>query len=259
MEPQLLQLTTPIDDIPTILLTRSRDEADDFITTLAPYPISVICASFISLSARPINPTDLSLVLAQNPVIFFSSANGIRYLWPQLNDTDQKSLAVATILTVGPKTAQAVLDYLPQASVWISPTHNATEAIQTALTQKRIAPGQTLLWPTGERAEAPWLPALQTQNVHVHRFNVYQTTPHQQIAPNVTLNRKLTAIAVTSPSSVVGLKACGLLTTSLPCFSIGPSTTSALQQDGIDSQWIVEAKTATLTGLAEAIINTLPS
>lgn len=235
-----------------ILITRPRDQADDFAEKLRAAGFTPIFFPVIEI--QPIeNNVALERALAKLGCydwLVFTSVNAVDVVIPQL-----PIQSLPQIAAIGPKTAEALKAHgvMPD----FVPTEYVAEAILPGLGDLR---GKWVLLPRAEIARKALPQAIFEAGGIPHEISVYKTL---SVAPGAeglaALQSGLDIVTFTSPSTVLNFIAIarehGLDPLSLsgnPLFAcIGPITERAAREEGLTN--LVTAREYTTEGLIETI------
>ena len=189
--------------------------------------------------------------------LMFTSQNAVAIFWEQLlgRGKDSRALAGLRIAAVGPATAGALLEH--GITVDVIPQRFVAEGLLEMLQARDDVAGAKVLYVTAEGAR-DLLPArLREMGAAVSIVEAYRSIPDGLGAE--TLARaieggKVDLATFTSASSVRGyIEAVGEeLALRVPAASIGPQTSAALTEAGIEVK--VEAEESTIDGLVAAVM-----
>ncbi|MEO7087080.1 MAG: uroporphyrinogen-III C-methyltransferase [Gemmatimonadaceae bacterium] len=189
--------------------------------------------------------------------VIFTSQNAVRIFWDALTafGRDARALAGLQIAAVGPATAAALLDH--GLSVDVSPDRFVAEALLDALRERPDVRGARVLYAAAEGARDTLPEGLADLGAIVERIHLYRSVPDGDGAAELralVLADKVDLVTFTSASAVrafvdaVGADAAARV----PCASIGPITSAAAREAGIDVS--IEAAESTIPGLVDTIV-----
>jgi uroporphyrinogen III methyltransferase/synthase len=244
-----------------LVVTRPTDRADALAGALDALGAEVVVLPAIELAPLGSNGLFHRALqrIEQVDWVFFTSPEGIQW-FQRLLAKERKDLRILRgchIAAIGPKTASAIeqrgihVDYQPATF--------SQEGLVAGLTRRRLS-GKRALILSAKGARDVLEQGLKASGMDVVRVPIYQTVIPKQLVERV---RRVFAqpadwVTVTSASCVEhlthALNAAGLKRTiqSLRWASIGPVTSRAVRQAG--GRVAVEARTATIEGLVEAIM-----
>lgn len=189
--------------------------------------------------------------------LVFTSQNAVAIFWEQLlgRGKDSRALAGLKVAAVGPATAGALLEH--GITVDVIPQRFVAEALLEMLRAREDVAGRKVLYVTAEGARDTLPAGLREMGGKVNILETYRSIPDGLGAE--TLARAIEAGKVdlatfTSGSAVRGyIEAVGEdLALKVPAASIGPQTSEALREAGIDVK--VEAEESTIDGLVAAVM-----
>jgi len=246
-----------------IVVTRAREQANDFIHSLQKLGAEVLLMPTVSFA--PPNdwaPVDAALRhFAQFEWVLFTSRNAVGFFcrrWRELGlDRDLFQLAKPLIAAVGPATAQVAsenglrVDYVAKA--------NTGEALATEM---RTSLGdKSVLLPRSDRADDRLPDALRAAGAFVTTVVAYRTSTPESLDPEILARLRLSeidAISFASPSAVHNLARLigssdelASLSQRVPFAAIGPTTARALRDAGV--RVAIEAVEPSPACLADAI------
>ena len=192
--------------------------------------------------------------------LIFTSQNGISIFWEQLlgGGRDARALAGLRIAAVGPATAGALLER--GIAVDLIPTRFVAEGLLEMLRARDDVAGKKVLYVTAEGAREVLPVGLREIGADVTVVEAYRSIVDGEGAERLARAieaGKIDLATFTSASSVRGyVDAVGEdLALRVPAASIGPQTSDALRETGIEVK--AEAEESTLDGLAAAVISAL--
>lgn len=189
--------------------------------------------------------------------LIFTSRNAVSIFWEQLLGAgrDARALAAVKIVAVGPATAGALLEH--GITVDLIPERFVAEGVIDMLKRRDDVAGCRVLYVTAEGAREVLPDALTTMGADVRVIEAYRSIKDgqgaEQLARAIEAGR-VDLVTFTSASSVkayvdaVG----GDLATRVPAVSIGPQTSTALREAGLEVRR--EAEESTIDGLVAAIV-----
>ncbi len=246
-----------------IVVTRAAEKASEFAQQLEALGAEVDVLPAIELAPVKANGA-LRRALSRIPRtdwVFFTSPEGIawfsRLLKPERRDV--RCLAECRIAAIGPKTAAAVeaaglhVDYVPKRF--------SQEGLLADFPQRVLA-GREALVLSAEASRDVLTEGLRRRGMRVRKVPIYRTLVPKALDARVreVFHEAPDYVTVTSASCVEhlhdALRAAGLGArfARLRFASIGPVTSAAVRAHG--GRVAVEARTATLEGLTEAMTRT---
>jgi len=189
--------------------------------------------------------------------LIFTSQNAVAIFWEQLlgRGKDSRALAGLKIAAVGPATAGALLEH--GITVDVIPQRFVAEGLLEMLGDRDDLSGSKVLYITAEGARDVLPAGLREMGAELAIIEAYRTIPDGEGA--ATLARAIEAGNVdlatfTSASAVRGyIDAVGEdLALKVPAASIGPQTSDALREAGIEVE--TEAEESTIDGLVSAVL-----
>ena len=189
--------------------------------------------------------------------LIFTSQNAVAIFWEQLlgRGKDSRALGGLKIAAVGPATAGALLEH--GITVDVIPQRFVAEGLLEMLGERDDVSGSKVLYITAEGARDVLPAGLREMGAELAIIEAYRTIPDGEGA--ATLARAIEAGKVdlatfTSASAVRGyIDAVGEdLALKVPAASIGPQTSDALREAGIEVE--AEAEESTIDGLVSAVL-----
>jgi uroporphyrinogen III methyltransferase/synthase len=241
-----------------IVVTRATQQAP-----ILSEKLREVGADVIEMPATQIERLDLDPLRAAVDSIsdyqwlFFTSQNAVAIFWEQLlgRGKDSRALAGLRIAAVGPATAGALLEH--GITVDVIPQRFVAEGLLEMLRDRDDVAGSEALYVTAEGARDLLPAGLREIGATVSILDIYRSIPDGLGAE--TLARAIEAGRVdlatfTSGSAVRGyIEAVGEdLALKVPAASIGPQTSEALREAGIEVK--VEAEESTIDGLVAAVM-----
>jgi uroporphyrinogen III methyltransferase/synthase len=188
--------------------------------------------------------------------ICFTSANGVRFFWDALRSTgrDARALANVKLCTVGPMTAEALLQR--GLAVDVVAERFVAEGLLETLASRDDIYGTSVLHATAEGARETLPSGLEALGAVVERVALYRSVPEPAAVEG------LRAALAERPADLVTFTSAGAVRSFVdalgaeraretPAASIGPATSAAVREAGMSVA--VEAATSTLAGLTTAI------
>ncbi|HXT14402.1 MAG TPA: uroporphyrinogen-III C-methyltransferase [Gemmatimonadaceae bacterium] len=240
-----------------IVVTRARSQAGSLTGALIARGADVL--EMPATRIEPLDDAPLRGALARMSEFgwaIFTSQNAVKIFWDALRDTgrDARAFAGMKIAAVGPATADALL--ARGLAVDVAPDRFVAEALLDALRDRRDVRGVRVLYAAAQGARETLEDGLTELGGIVERVETYRSTIDEEGA--AALRDELESSAVdlitfTSASSVNAFVAAAgeAIARRAPAASIGPITTAAARNAGIDV--IVEADQSTIAGLVDAI------
>jgi uroporphyrinogen III methyltransferase/synthase len=208
----------------------------------------------------PAAPDVISGVLArlhEYDWIAFTSANAVNQFWRGLaaSGRDTRALANAKVCSVGRATSRALQAH--GLSVDVESQRFVAEGLVEALTRAASMQGVRVLHPCAEGARATLQVGLEAAGATVHRVHTYSSEPDPSASASIGAeleSGKVDMIAFTSESAVRAFTAAvdPEAASRAPAASIGPTTTAALRDAGMNV--VAQADEASLEALAGAIV-----
>ncbi|HEY6221846.1 MAG TPA: uroporphyrinogen-III synthase, partial [Candidatus Eisenbacteria bacterium] len=192
--------------------------------------------------------------------LLFTSQNGVAIFWDQLlgGGKDSRALAGLRIAAVGPATAGALLEH--GITVDVIPERFVAEGLLEMMQARDDVSGGKVLYVTAEGARDVLPAGLRELGAELTVIEAYRSIPDGAGAE--TLARAIEGGNVhlatfTSASAVRGyVEAVGEdLALRVPAASIGPQTSDALREAGIEVR--TEATESTIDGLVSAVSSAL--
>jgi uroporphyrinogen III methyltransferase/synthase len=220
-------------------------------------------ADVIEMPATQIARLDLAPLRAEIDAIseydwlIFTSQNAVAIYWEQLlgRGRDARALAGLKIAAVGPATAGALLEH--GITVDVIPERFVAEGLLEIMSARDDVAGKKVLYVTAEGARDVLQAGLRETGAQVTVIEAYRSVIDGVGAE--TLARAISAGKVdlatfTSGSAVKGyIEAVGEdLALQVPAASIGPQTSDALREAGIEVK--VEAEESNIDGLVSAVL-----
>ncbi len=241
-----------------VLVTRPRHQADALSDQLTALGAEVLVQPAIQIDPpADWGPVDKVLAaLDQFDWLVFSSANGVQYfverLWQVSGDV--RKLGTVRLAAIGPATAEQLARYRLRADV--VPSVYQAEGLVEALAAE--ARGRRFLLARASRGRETLAEQLAARGASVTQVVVYQSTDVRE--PDAEVRAALVAgridwVTVTSSAIARWLvRMFGPHLRQSKLASISPVTSEVLRQLGYEPQ--AEARTATMSGLIQAILET---
>lgn len=242
----------------TVAVTRARAQASGLAQRLRDLGAEVIQAPTIRISplpGPPLDPTPYDLICLTSP-------NGVDLFFQRLADgaRDARALAGAKIAAIGPGTAATLAAHGVRADV--VPPRFVAESLAEAL---RELPVRRALIARAAEARDVLPNALKEQGAQVDVLALYETVAEPLSKQALTAAKQADYITFTSSSTVrfflqaassVNADAGPILSESTRIASIGPVTSQALREHGLEPH--VEATRHDIEGLVEALLADAP-
>jgi uroporphyrinogen III methyltransferase / synthase len=189
--------------------------------------------------------------------LIFTSQNAVAIFWEQLlgRGKDSRALAGLRIAAVGPATAGALLEH--GITVDVIPERFVAEGLLESMREREYVAGGKVLYVTAEGARDVLPAGLREIGANLVIVEAYRTIPDgagaEKLARAIEAG-KVDLATFTSASAVRGyIEAVGEdLALRIPAASIGPQTSDALREAGIEVE--AEADESTIDGLVSAVL-----
>jgi len=189
--------------------------------------------------------------------LIFTSQNAVAIFWEQLlgRGKDSRALAGLKIAAVGPATAGALLEH--GITVDVIPERFVAEGLLEMMQEREDVAGGKVLYVTAEGARDVLPAGLREIGANLVIVEAYRTIPDgagaERLARAIEAG-KVDLATFTSASAVRGyIEAVGEdLALKIPAASIGPQTSDALREAGIEVE--AEAEESTIDGLVSAVL-----
>ena len=189
--------------------------------------------------------------------LIFTSQNAVAIFWEQLlgRGKDSRALAGLKIAAVGPATAGALLEH--GITVDVIPERFVAEGLLEMMQEREDVAGGKVLYVTAEGARDVLPAGLREIGANLVIVEAYRTIPDgagaERLARAIEAG-KVDLATFTSASAVRGyIEAVGEeLALKIPAASIGPQTSDALREAGIEIE--AEAEESTIDGLVSAVL-----
>jgi uroporphyrinogen-III synthase len=243
-----------------IVITRAREQAAEFASQLEAVGAQVITLPLIQIA----DPPTWALVdramdqLARFDLLIFTSVNAVDK-WTGRGSSQNKSPVLKThqVYAVGEATARRLQELGIQVDE--VPKNFSAEGILKTLGPELL--GKRVLLPRGDLARDELPRELRARGAEVLEVVVYRTQP-AEVKSSTWIERirrgEIDVITFASPSTVqqfvlwVGSEQLAVIKDRFHAASIGPTTSAALREQGIDVA--IEATPSTLADLTAAII-----
>jgi uroporphyrinogen III methyltransferase/synthase len=190
--------------------------------------------------------------------LIFTSQNAVAIFWEQLlgRSRDARALAGLRIAAVGPATAGALLEH--GFTVDVIPERFVAEGLLEIMSARDDVADSKVLYATAEGARDVLPAGLREIGADVVVIEVYRSIPDAEgaeVLARAIESGNVDLATFTSGSAVRGyIDAVGEdLALRVPAASIGPQTSDALREAGIEVK--VEAKESTIEGLVAAVLS----
>jgi uroporphyrinogen III methyltransferase / synthase len=253
---------------PTIVVTRTRQQASDLTDRLTALGAKVIEAPTIELVAAA-DPHAFPKALAEEPWdwIIFTSANSVTFTKERLltNGMDVRAFGDARIAAIGDATAAAVHDQMALV-VDLVPTQSMAEALADTLVAGDAIRGKRFLIPRAEIGRPVLIERLTAGGAALVRdVAIYETRAAASLPPELLEALESNSVQwITFASSSAARNFCALLgadyaskLAAVHCASIGPVTTETLKELSLPPA--VEAPQSSVAALVEAIVTAVSS
>jgi uroporphyrinogen III methyltransferase/synthase len=249
-----------------VLVTRARDQADDFVDRLSALGAEAVEAPMIQI-APPEDPGPLAVAAAQASEfdwIVFTSPNAVDAFMHALLDADRdvRALSGPRLCTVGAGTAEKLALY--GIKVDLVPSEFRAEALVSAIVSRGPVRGARVLLPRADIGREVIAEELREAGALVTDVVAYRTLPDESSRDETgsdvyrgLLDGRIDVVTFTSPSAVRNFarlfgqdQVVDLLSHTVVA-SIGPVTTEAANRLGISVT--VQPATYTIPALVEAI------
>lgn len=241
-----------------ILVTRARAQASELAARLRALGADVIEAPTIRI--EPLDPTPLRAALdrlGDYQWAVFTSQNAVELVWGELRQRglDARAFARIKLAAVGPATADALL--ARGLAVDVVPERFVAEGLVAALEGRADVRGARVLFAKAEGARELLPAELRRLGAMVDEIAVYRAAPDPEgaaAARAALAGGAVDLVTFTSGSTVrflvdaVGPEAARTARVA----SIGPTTSATARALGLTVD--VEARTATIDGLIEAVL-----
>ena len=242
-----------------IVVTRATQQAQALTQKLRE-----LGADVIEMPATQVARLDLAPLreaigeLSRYQWLILTSQNAVAILWDQLlgEGRDARALAALKIAAVGPATAAALLEH--GIAVDVIPQRFVAEGLLEMMRERNDVASKRILYVTAEGSRDVLPQGLREIGAEVDVIEAYRSVLDGQGAERLARAieaGKLDLATFTSGSAVRGyVDAIGEdLAVQIPAASIGPQTSDALREAGIEVK--AEAKESTVDGLVSAVLS----
>jgi uroporphyrinogen III methyltransferase/synthase len=239
----------------TVTVTRARAQSSELASKLRALGASVLEAPVIRIRPLPGPPLDPS----GYDLVCLTSANGVECLFERIFAArrDARALAASTIAAIGPATARALQRYGIEAD--IVPERFVAESLVEALAQApmdgRRARFERALVARAREARDVLPDALRERGIDVDVLALYETVAEPLAEPLLAAAAESDYITFASSSTVrlfFDALAPRVLSASIRLVSIGPVTSEALRERGVEPH--AEATRHDVDGLLDALL-----
>jgi uroporphyrinogen III methyltransferase / synthase len=248
-----------------IVVTRAPEQADDFISSLESFGAEVVLLPTIAF-AEVEDSTALDQAaseLATFDWVIFTSRNALKFLASRL-----KALKIPLKRTNHPMPTPkiAVIGAATGEEAWSAgfiPDYEAAESRGEALAQELLEKvrGKRVLLPRSNKADTTLPQRLRDAGAEVMEVIAYRTIapPLEEKTLEDVREGDVDVITFLSPSAYknlageIGVENLRRHSGKIVIASIGPTTSSAIRQDGLEVA--IEASSASAVGVSEAIAN----
>jgi uroporphyrinogen III methyltransferase/synthase len=244
-----------------IVVTRSSQQAPALTEKLREFGAEVIEMPATQIARLDLAPLRAEIKhLSWYDWLIFTSQNAVSIFWEQLlgESMDARALAGLKIGAVGPATAGALLEH--GIAVDVIPERFVAEGLLDVLRSRDDVAGKKVLYVTAEGARQTLPDGLRHLGADVTIIEAYRSIVDGEGAEKLARAieaGKVDLVTFTSASAVRAyVDAVGEdLALKVPAASIGPQTSEALRESGIELK--AEAEESTLDGLASAVLSAL--
>src|SRR6185436_2686160 len=242
-----------------IVVTRATQQAQalsERLRELGAHVIEMPATQVARLDLAPLRAAIRDLSRYQ--WLILTSQNAVAIFWEQLlgEGRDARALAGLKVAAVGPATAGALLEH--GITVDVIPERFVAEGLLERMRERDDVARKRILYVTAEGSREVLPQGLREMGAEVEVLEAYRSIPDgagaERLAKAID-GGKLDLATFTSGSAVRGyIDAIGDdLARQVPAVSMGPQTSEALQQAGIEVK--AEAKESTLDGLVSAVLS----
>jgi uroporphyrinogen III methyltransferase/synthase len=241
-----------------IVVTRATQQAPILSEKLRDVGADVIEMPATQIARLDLSPLRAAIDhISEYNWLIFTSQNAVAIFWEQLlgRGKDSRALAGLRIAAVGPATAGALLEH--GITVDVIPQRFVAEGLLEMLRARDDVAGSQVLYVTAEGARDLLPAGLREIGAAMSIIEAYRSIPDGAGAETLARaieSGKVDLATFTSASSVRGyIEAVGEdLALKVPAASIGPQTSAALTEAGIEVK--VEAEESTIDGLVAAVM-----
>ncbi|HZE08359.1 MAG TPA: uroporphyrinogen-III C-methyltransferase [Gemmatimonadaceae bacterium] len=241
-----------------IVVTRATQQAPALSEKLREVGANVMEMPATQIARLDLAPLRSAIAqIASFQWLIVTSQNAVSIFWEQLLGAgrDARALAGLKIAAVGPSTAGALLER--GIAVDLIPERFVAEGVIETMQRRDDVAGSKVLYVTAEGAREVLPDALTKMGAEVRVIEAYRSIRDgqgaEQLARAIEAG-KVDLVTFTSASSVKAyVEAVGNdLATRVPAVSIGPQTSTALREAGLEVRH--EAEESTIDGLVAAIV-----
>jgi len=241
-----------------IVVTRATQQAPVLSEKLRELGADVIEMPATQIARLDLAPLRAAIdTISDRDWLIFTSQNGVAIFWEQLlgRGKDSRALAGLKIAAVGPATAGALLEH--GITVDVIPQRFVAEGLLEIMRARDDVAGSRVLYVTAEGARDLLPAGLREIGANLMVIEAYRSIPDgagvEKLARAIEAG-KVDLATFTSGSAVRGyLDAVGEeLALGVPAASIGPQTSEALREVGIEVK--VEAEESTIDGLVATVL-----
>ena len=242
-----------------IVVTRATQQALALTERLRELGAEVIEMPATQIARLDLAPLRSAIAgLSRYQWLILTSQNAVSIFWEQLlgEGKDARALAGVKVAAVGPATAGALLEH--GITVDLIPKRFVAEGLLEMLRERDDLSGKRVLYITAEGAREVLPQGLRETGAHLDVIEAYRSIPDGEGAERLARaieSGRLDLATFTSGSAVRGyVDAIGEdLAKHVPAVSMGPQTSEALREAGIEVK--AEAKESTLDGLVSAVLS----
>ena len=242
-----------------IVVTRSTQQAQALTEKLRDLGADVIEMPATQIARLDLAPLREAITeLSRYQWLILTSQNAVSIFWEQLlgEGRDARALAGLKVAAVGPATAGTLLEH--GVAVDVVPQRFVAEGLLEMMRERDDVASKRILYVTGEGSRDVLPQGLREMGAEVNVIAAYRSIADGQGAERLARAieaGKLDLATFTSGSAVRGyVDAIGEdLAAQVPAASIGPQTSDALREAGIEVK--AEAKESTLDGLVSAVVS----
>ena len=241
-----------------IVVTRATQQSQALTERLRELGADVVEMPATQIARLDLTPLRSAIAeLSSYDWLVFTSQNAVSIFWEQLlgEGKDARALAGLKIAAVGPATTGSLLEH--GIAVDVIPPRFVAEALLEMLRAREDVSGKRVLYVTAEGARDVLPQGLREIGAAVDVIEAYRSIADGQGAERLARaieSGKADLATFTSGSAVRGyVDAIGEdLAKQVPAASMGPQTSEALREAGIEVK--AEAKESTLDGLVSAVL-----
>jgi uroporphyrinogen III methyltransferase/synthase len=241
-----------------IVVTRATQQAPILSEKLRDLGADVIEMPATQIARLDLSPLRSAIAeITDYDWLIFTSQNAVAIFWEQLLGAgrDARALAGLKVAAVGPATAGALLEH--GITVDLIPKRFVAEGLLEIMGERNDVSGASVLYVTAEGARDVLPDGLREMGADVSLIEAYRSIPDGQGARKLSRAieaGKVDLVTFTSASSVKAyVDAVGEeLAVRVPAASIGPQTSDALREAGINLK--DEAEESTVDGLVAAVV-----